>query len=91
MTNHSSLEDHASDILHCHYGTLSQSLQYPIRVAELLCGERFISETTLSFVKKATFSVRRKGNNGSFTSCTSCYPYQLSQSDDLCWYTVKVY
>ena len=26
-------EDHASDILRCHYGTLSQSLQYPVRVA----------------------------------------------------------
>ena len=50
-TSYSSHEDHASDILHCHYGTLSQSLQYSIRVAELLCGERVISETTLSVVK----------------------------------------
>ena len=50
-TSYSSREDHASDILCCHYGTLSQSLQYPIRVAELLCGERVISETTLSVVK----------------------------------------
>ena len=50
-TSYNSHEDHASDILRCHYGTLSQSLQYPIRVAELLCGEGVISETTLSVVK----------------------------------------
>ena len=50
-TSYCSHEDHASDILRCHYGTLSQSLQYPIRVAELLCGERVISETTLSVIK----------------------------------------
>ena len=43
MTGYSSHEDHASDILRCHYGTLSQSLQYPICVAEMLCGERVIS------------------------------------------------
>ena len=51
MTGHSSCEDHASDILRCHYGTLSQSLQYPIRVAEMLCGEKVISKLTLSTVK----------------------------------------
>ena len=51
MTGYSSHEDHASDILCCHYGTLSQSLQYPIRVAEMLCGERVISNVTLSTVK----------------------------------------
>ena len=42
---------HASDILRHHYGTLSQSLHYPIRVAEMLCGERVISQATLSMVK----------------------------------------
>ena len=50
-TCYSSCEDRASDILRCHYGNLSQTLQYPVRVAELLCGERVISETTLSVVK----------------------------------------
>ena len=56
MTSHSSCEDHASDILRCHYGTLSQSLQYPVGIAELLCGEKVISKTTLSFVKKKQHS-----------------------------------
>ena len=51
LTGYSSYEDHASDILRSHYGTLSLSLQQPIRIAELLCGERVISETTLSIVK----------------------------------------
>ena len=40
-------EDHASDILRCHYGTLSQSLQYLISVAQLLHGEGVISESIL--------------------------------------------
>ena len=56
LTSHSSCEDHASDILRCHYGTLSQSLQYPVRVAELLCVEKVISETALSFIKKKQHS-----------------------------------
>ena len=56
MTGHSSSEDCASDILRCHYGTLSQSLQYPIRVAEMLCGERVISKVTLSTVKSTAES-----------------------------------
>ena len=51
ITGYNSYEDHASDILRSHYGTLSLSLQHPIRIAELLCGERVISETTLSIVK----------------------------------------
>ena len=51
MTGYNSHEDHASDILRCHYGILSQSLQYPIRVAEMLCGEKVISKITLSTVK----------------------------------------
>ena len=41
----------ASDILRCHYGTLAQSLQYPLRVAQLLCGERVISKTTLAIME----------------------------------------
>ena len=56
MTSYSSHEDHASDILRCHYGTLSQSLQYPVRVAEMLCGERVISKVTLSTVKSTAKS-----------------------------------
>ena len=51
MTSYSSHEDHASDILRCHYGTLSQSLQYPVRVAHYLCGEGVISETKFTTVK----------------------------------------
>ena len=50
----------ASDILRCHYGTLSQSLQYPIRVAELLCGEGVISQTTLFNVKTTAKSHSKK-------------------------------
>ena len=44
-------EDQASDILRCHYGTLSQSLQYPVSVARLLCREQVISQTRLTIVK----------------------------------------
>ena len=51
IKGHSSREDYASDILRGHYGTLSQSLDYPIKVAQLLCGERVISQTMLSDVK----------------------------------------
>ena len=51
MTSHSSHEDHASDILRCHYGTLSQSLQYPVRVAYYLYGEGVITKTSLAIIK----------------------------------------
>ena len=51
MTSHSSCEDHASDILRCHYGTLSQSLQYPVRVAHYLYGEGVITKTRLAIIK----------------------------------------
>ena len=54
MTGHSdqmSPEDHASDILRCHYGTLSQSLQYSLKVAQLLCGERVITRPTLAIME----------------------------------------
>ena len=50
-SDHMSLEDHASDILRCHYGTLSQSLRYPIRIAQLLHEEEVISQTRLTIVK----------------------------------------
>ena len=60
MTSYSSHEDHASDILCCHYGTLSQSLHYPIRVAQLLCEERVISQTTLFNVKTTAQSHSEK-------------------------------
>ena len=46
----------ASDILRCHYGTLAQSLQYPLRVAQLLCGERVISKTTLAIMENEQWS-----------------------------------
>ena len=77
MTSYSSHEDHASDILRCHYGTLSQSLQYPIRVAQLLCGEEVISQTTFSIVKasaqsffedKATFLLLRAVRHAVYTN-----------------------
>ena len=51
MTSYSSHEDHASDILRCHYGTLSQSLQYPVRVAHDLYGEGVISNGILVTIK----------------------------------------
>ena len=51
-----SAEDHASDILRCHYGTLAQSLQYPLRVARLLCGEGVISKTTLDIMENEQWS-----------------------------------
>ena len=46
----------ASDILRCHYGSLAQSLQYPLRVAQLLCGERVISKTTLAIMENEQWS-----------------------------------
>ena len=51
MTSHSSCEDHASDILRCHYGTLSQSLRYPVRVAQYLYGEGVITKNELAIIK----------------------------------------
>ena len=51
MTSHSSYEDHASDILRCHYGTLSHSLRYPVRVAHYLYGEGVITKTRLAIMK----------------------------------------
>ena len=41
----------ASDILRCHYGTLAQSLQYPLIVAQLLCQERVISQAVLTQIQ----------------------------------------
>ena len=46
-------EDYASDILRCHYGTLSKSLQYPISVAQLLHTEQVISQRSLTIIKFA--------------------------------------
>ena len=46
-------EDCASDILRCHYSTLTESLQRPITVAQQLQGEGIISEETLTFVESA--------------------------------------
>ena len=51
MTSYSSCEDHASDILRCHYGTLSQSLRYPVRAAHYLYGEGVITKTRLAIMK----------------------------------------
>ena len=46
-----SSENCASNILRCHYGTLSQSLQYPVRVAQLLYEEGVISKARFTIVK----------------------------------------
>ena len=51
MTSYGSHEDHASDILRCHYGTLSQSLQCPIRVAHTLYREGVITKNRLAIIK----------------------------------------
>ena len=51
MTSYSSHEDHASDILRCNYGTLSQSLRYPVRVAQCLYGEGVITKTRLAIIE----------------------------------------
>ena len=40
-------EDCASEILRCHYGSLSQSLCEPVRVAQILQREKVISDVTL--------------------------------------------
>ena len=40
-------EDRASEILQCHYGSLSQSLCEPVRVAQILQREKVISDVTL--------------------------------------------
>ena len=57
MTSYSSHEDHASDILRCHYGTLSQSLQHPVGIAHYLYIERVISQTVLAIIKATTQSL----------------------------------
>ena len=44
-------EDQTSDILRYHYGSLSQSLYYTSYVAQMLCGEKVISEETLKAVE----------------------------------------
>ena len=46
-----SSEIRASDILRCHYGTLSQSLRYPVRVAQFLYEEGVISKARFFIVK----------------------------------------
>ena len=55
--NQTSPEDHASDILRLHYGSLSQSLCYPLGVAKLLYGENVISAKTLSAMKSTIESL----------------------------------
>ena len=54
MTSHSdhlSDEDRASNILHHHYGTLSQCFHYSADMAQLLHGENVISKETLSVIQ----------------------------------------
>ena len=47
-------EDHASDILCRHYGTLSQYFHCPISVAQLLHGEKIISKAALSTAQSSS-------------------------------------
>ena len=56
IISHCSREDHASDILRCHYGTLSQSLQYPISIGQQLYGEGVIAWTELPIAKNKQYS-----------------------------------
>ena len=76
-TGHTTREDYASDILQCHYGTLSQSFQYPVRVARLLHREGIINwpfveneqhsqseeEATLVLLKKVRHAVHTNYQN----------------------------
>ena len=50
-------EDQANTIFCCHHATLSQSLQYPFKVAQLLCGENVIPETTVTNMETCNQSV----------------------------------
>ena len=51
MTGHSDQMSRASDILRHHYGTLSRCFCYSVDIAQLLLGEKVISEATLSTVQ----------------------------------------
>ena len=55
--NQTSPEDHASDILRFHYGSLSQSLGHPLGVAKLLYVENVISAKTVSTMKSTIESL----------------------------------
>ena len=60
QTDHSdrmSYEDHASDILHCQYGTFSQTLRYPVRVAQYLYEEGVITKARFTIVEYTTKSL----------------------------------
>ena len=79
MTSHSSHEDHASDILRCHYGTLSQSLRYPVRVAQYLYGEGVITKTRLAIIEYTAKSPStRKALFVLLQAIRQCCAYQLS-------------
>ena len=71
MTSHISHEDHASDILRCHYGTLSQSHQYPVRVAQNLWEEEVITKTRVEIIKYTA--------NVNITKTTQSRQYLLHQ------------
>ena len=53
-------KDHASDVLRCHYGSLSQSLQHPIPIAQLLCTEKVISERIITSIEDQSRSLSEK-------------------------------
>ena len=55
-----SREDLASDILRCHYGVLSDSLQYPISMAQLLHEEGIITKMKSVIVKYTAESLSRE-------------------------------
>ena len=50
-------EDHASDILRCHYASLSQSLQHSIGISQMFYEEGVISQTMLAIIKDTAQSL----------------------------------
>ena len=53
-------KDCASEVLRCHYGSLSQSLQHPIPIAQILHTEKVISERILNSIKDQSRSLSEK-------------------------------
>ena len=56
-SNHLSHKDQANAIFCCHHASLSQSLQYPFKVAQLLCRENVIPEGALTNMEICSQSV----------------------------------
>jgi hypothetical protein len=50
-------KDLASNILRSHYGALTQSMIHPVRIAQMLYGERIIDDNTLNIVECFSYSL----------------------------------